>query len=665
MNDPASLTPATEAVIPLQGVTVLGREPALSQVLLPHPQVSRTHACVVLQGKAATLTDLNSANGTFVNGQRVTAAVRLQPGDDVDIGPYAFQFTGTSLIRRPRSDNVELVAQGVCRVARDRETGGTLTLLDDVTLAIRPHEFVCLLGPSGSGKSTLLSVLGGRTAPDEGVVLLNGRGLHRNFEAVKQDIALVPQKDVLHDALTVGEALWYTAKLRLPPDTTAAELEARLGEVLATVGLAERRDTTIRHLSGGQVKRASLANEILCKPSLLLLDEVTSGLDEQTDREVMRLLRALADAGKTVVCVTHSLANVERACHRLVILAPGGKLAFVGTPAEALAYFRVERLGDVYDRLLSHQPEQWQQAFLASPLWRRHVGGRLPKADAEPQLAVVRKASPPFTTTLRLFARQTVLLTRRYAAIWRGDFLSLGAMALQALVVAVLLVMLFGDLGQTRDERVRAQSTSNLVFLLAVTSFWFGCNNAAKEIVKERTIYTRERDFNVRVGSYYTSKLLLLCGISCLQTVMLFVIVRHRCALPGAYLGELAVLLALAVDGVTLGLAISAVATTEEMAITLIPMTVIPQIILSGSIAPLEGWSKALAGAFVSTYWGKRALDAALPTAVAQAMVPPLEQQSAFAAAVALVLHAAAAVALALGALWLQNRRLRGFFRKG
>src|SRR5436853_6180011 len=131
--------------------------------------------------------------------------------------------------------------------------------------------------------------------------------------------------------------------------------------MLDTVGLTTRRATVIRHVSAGQVKRASLANEILCKPSLLFLDEVTSGLDEQTDREMMNLFRSLADTGKTVVCITHSLSNVERTCHLVVILTEGGKLAFVGKPAEALKYFNIDRLGDIYVRLAERPAEQWQQ----------------------------------------------------------------------------------------------------------------------------------------------------------------------------------------------------------------------------------------------------------------------------------------------------------------
>ena len=135
------------------------------------------------------------------------------------------------------------------------------------------------------------------------------------------------------------------------------------------VGLTKRRDTLIRHLSGGQVKRASLANELVARPSLLFLDEVTSGLDEQTDREVMELFRQVADGGKTVVCITHSLANVEATCHLVVILTEGGRLAFFGTPDEAKAYFKIPRLGDVYRQARRAQAaERWHSAVSGEPV---------------------------------------------------------------------------------------------------------------------------------------------------------------------------------------------------------------------------------------------------------------------------------------------------------
>jgi ABC-type multidrug transport system ATPase subunit/pSer/pThr/pTyr-binding forkhead associated (FHA) protein len=639
---------------PLVGVMAIGRDRDRVQIHLPHPQVSRLHARIALQGATATLTDLSSANGTFVNGQRIQNAATLRAGDQVDIGPYALRFTGTTLTSLSRADNVQLVARGVRRVVTDRETARPLVLLDDVTLVIRPKEFVCLLGPSGSGKSTLLTALSGRSHVEGGRVLLNGRDLFANFEAMKQDIAVVPQKDILHDSLTVGQALWYTARLRLPPDTSPAEIELAISQMLETVKLTERRTMAIRLLSGGQLKRASLANEILCGPSLLFLDEVTSGLDEQTDREMMNLFRSLADAGKTVVCITHSLANVDRTCHLVVILTAGGKLAFVGKPAEALTYFGIERLGDVYQRLAEKPAEHWRETFRKSQLCQRYVGARIPPDTGQSPTVEAAPLTHP-AERFRVLLRQTRLVTSRYAAIWRGNYAALLAMAGQAIAVAGLLGLLFGDL-DAEASLVRANRSVNLLFVVAISSFWFGCNNAAKEVVKERTIFRRERDFNLRNESYYASKVMLLTAFSWLQTLLLFSIVGAWCRPPLLFKAEsVVVLLTLALTGVTLGLAISTLAATEEMAITLIPLAVIPQIILSDVIAPLGGWSKGLALLAISTYWGNRGLDACLEPKVAGDA--GLESHSIWVAVMVLLVHAAVCVAASLIVLHRENQR--------
>jgi hypothetical protein len=337
----------------------------------------------------------------------------------------------------------------------------------------------------------------------------------------------------------------------------------------------------------------------------------------------------------------------------VVILTPGGKLAFVGKPAEALAYFHIDRLGDVYERLLEQPAEHWQKAFLSSPLYKRYVADRLPPARSTPQAAPTAEAG---AHRRRALARQTLLLTSRYAAIWRGDYPSLLAMAGQALVVAFLIGLLFGRLDRLEAPE-RAVRTVNLMFLVAVSSFWFGCNNAAKEIVKERTIYSRERDFNLHPSSYYVSKLLVLTACSALQAVLLFAVVRLWCQPAGSFALELTVLLGLALAGVTMGLAISAVAATEEMAVTLVPLALIPQIILSGTIAPLHGLSEWLAMLGISTFWGKRGLDACLPAEVAEAVPGGLEQHSTALALLVLLLHAAVGVVAALIVLHVRNRR--------
>ncbi len=637
------------------GVVTIGRD-ATNRLPLPHPQVSRRHAVVTAAAGRVTIRDLGSANGTFLNGVRVpTAATPINPGDDIDIGPYALEYDGRSLVPRSRADNVELVARNLRRTVTDAQTRKPLTLLDDISLVIRPREFVCLLGPSGSGKSTLMGLLSGRTTPDDGTVLLNGQDLHACFDAVKGDIAFVPQRDLLHMTLSVGQILWYTARLRLPPDTSAGETEEVIADTLKTVQLGQRRGTVVQNLSGGQVKRTSLANELLCKPSLLFLDEVTSGLDERTDRDMMQLFRSLADAGKTVVCVTHSLAHVEASCTLVVILTAGGKLAFVGPPADAARYFGVPKLGDVYAKLEERKAEEWQSAFRASPYYRQYVTDRLP-ADRPPPPA----AAAPRTNKqkLRVFFRQTQLLVARYCAVWRGTPSALLTMAGQPLLVAILLVAVFGDVTRFDNPATKAARTESLLFLLAVTCFWFGCNNAAKELVKERGIFTRERDYNLISGSYYLSKVLVLALFGLAQTALLYGLVKGVCGPPGSHAAQFAYLAGLAVAGTALGLLLSAVSPTEEVAVSLIPIAIIPQVVLAAGVAPLSGAALWLARLGVTTYWGKRGLDSTLPDDMATiARTAELAEESApWTAVLFMALHAMLFVTAAQVVLAAQGR---------
>jgi hypothetical protein len=233
--------------------------------------------------------------------------------------------------------------------------------------------------------------------------------------------------------------------------------------------------------------------------------------------------------------------------------------------------------------------------------------------------------------------------------------MSLLAMLGQSVVVALLLGILFGDLAKIENPLEHAARSVSLLFLLAVSSFWFGCNNAAKEIVKERTIYTRERDFNLVSGSYYASKFFLLFLFSGLQCLLLYAIVERGCGPPGESAGHILLLLALAAAGVALGLAISAASKTEEMAVTLVPLAIIPQIILYGAIAPLSGLSEKIALVAVTTYWGKRGLDALLPEDVARAA--GIGRQSALMAFAVLLLHTLVFMVAAWVLLRIQERR--------
>jgi ABC transport system ATP-binding/permease protein len=589
---------------------VIGRNASSVQFHLDHAHVSGLHASLAVEGERAVLADLGSSNGTFLNGSRLTRPAVLKPGDRIDIGPFSMQFDGTALVSRSRSNNIELVARGLKRVVLDRSTSQPVRLLDHVSLVVRPKEFVCLLGPSGSGKSTLLSILSGRNPPNTGAVTLNGQDLYAHFDVLKEDVAVVPQKDVLHESLALANALRYTAELRLPPDMSSQEIEASVTDILEVVGLTNRRDMLIRYLSGGQTKRASLANELVARPSLLFLDEVTSGLDEQTDREVMELFRQVADGGKTVVCVTHNLANVEATCHLVVILTEGGRLAFVGSPVEAKAYFQIARLGDVYRKLAAETPQEWHDRFRSSRYFSRYVVDRMPSdLTMDPEAPAVAR---PVHGNAN-FMRQGRILTRRYLSIWRGQRNTLLALLGQSLLVALLLGLAFGRLGDVSDPSTRVQNTENLLLLLAVSCFWFGCNTAAKEVVKERVIFQRERDFNLRVNSYFSSKFLVLALIGVMQATLLFGVVWKWCEPPVAPAFAWITLVVLAIAGTAIGLLISALAQSEEVATALVPIVIIPQIILAGVITRLSGLAELMAKGFITVYWGQQALIRLLP----------------------------------------------------
>lgn len=590
----------------------IGRERDKVRIWLDHPQVSRFHASLAVAGNHVTIADNRSANGTFVNGERISLPVQLIPGDRVDIGPFSLEFDGAALLNRSRANHIELACRGLSRVVTNRSTGQPLTLLHDINLVVKPREFVCILGPSGSGKSTLLTILSGRNAPNAGTVTINGANLYANFDALKQDMAVVPQKDVLHDSLPLVDALRYTAELRLPPDTSRDEIDAAVTDILNVVGLSRRGETLIRHLSGGQVKRASLANELVARPSLLFLDEVTSGLDEQTDRDIMDLFRQVADGGKTVVCITHSLANVEAACHLVVILTEGGRLACVGTPAEARTYFGIARLGDVYNLLAGKPAEHWQSRFAASPLHDKYIRDR-----QSPEPATARQVAAHTTRRQVLpgIVRQTAILTRRYLAIWRGDVVAVATVLAQCVCVAVLMAIVYGNAKDSESAVDRAVRTGAAMFILTTSAFWQGCNNACKELIKERIIFSRERDINLRISSYLASKMLVLFLFGFVQVLILFGSARLFCGVTGPAAQQWLALCVLSFSGTCLGLAISAISPSEEVAVSLVPSAMMPQIILAGTAVPLNDAAKMIAEGFCTVYWAKLNLESLLPLA--------------------------------------------------
>ena len=357
---------ATDIQLPEGLSIILGRESSSQVKCLNHLQVSLRHAELIRNGTKLQVRDLGSSNGTFINHRKVGKSWQtLQQNQRLSVGPFDFEVQHDRLIAtsfdfvsadEPTSQ-ASLTCQNLtCAVASQK------TLLKDIDLNITPGKFVCLLGASGAGKSTLLKCLSNRICRRRfkvsGNVMLNKISVANEFDRIKSRIAYVPQLEILHSPLPLVAHLKYTAQLRLPADATKAEIDERITDILNTVKLSECRDLRICQLSGGQRKRAALANELLSNPDILFLDEVTSGLDELTDWEMMSLFREIADRGKTVVCISHTLANVDEFCHEVVCLAKFGRLAFQGTPQEAMKYFNVDSLSKVYGSLNVDAREQ-------------------------------------------------------------------------------------------------------------------------------------------------------------------------------------------------------------------------------------------------------------------------------------------------------------------
>jgi len=528
---------------------------------LDSPIVSRAHARFTRREGVLTVEDLDSSNGTFVEGKRVERAT-LADGARVVIGPFVLAVAGAGqrlqvLDTRHRA---RLDARGI-----GMEADGH-AILTDVSLTLPPGSFTAIIGPSGAGKSTLLSALSGARRASRGQVLLNGADVHRGFEALKASLGYVPQDDIVHRELTVAQSLDYTARLRLPPDTTPEERARRIDQVLGTLELTERADMPIHRLSGGQRKRVSIASELLTEPTLLFLDEPTSGLDPGLEEALMLLLRELSYKGKSVVLVTHTLDNIHL-CDAVVLLVDG-RLAFHGPAAEARQKFGIEHMVNLYARLKEKTAAQWQAEF-ARP-------AESPVPVSVPVPVPVRLAIPA-SRGARAW-RQLAILSHRYLATLTRDTRNAWMLLGQAPLIAGLigLSLLYGaaDVAFTKPK-------NTILFLLALVAVWFGCSNAVRELVKERPIYLRERMVNLRILPYLASKVAVLGALALVQCVLFLVILDLWFGIPGRFALLLAGMWLASLIGILLGLAVSALSATADRAMTLLPILLIPQVLFT------------------------------------------------------------------------------------
>ncbi len=598
----------------------LGRDPQ-SNVPLPSPMVSWRQARIDHTPQGDVLNDLGSTNGTFVNGQRITRQT-LRQGDVIQLGPFRLAYTASGLAPAANVGHIRLDGMHLKRRVKDRKGGGTKFILNDVTLSIQPGEFVAVVGGSGAGKSTLVKALNGQSRADEGHVLLNGDDFYVHFDQYRLLLGYVPQDDIVHRDLSVENALRYAARLRLPSDTQAIEIERRIEDVLTRLDMLDKRKDIISNLSGGQRKRVNIAVEMLADPDLFFLDEPSSGLDPGTEKKLMYDMQRVADSGKTVILITHATDNVGL-CDHIAFMGYGGHLVFFGPPREALTFFQAQSFADIYLKLNTAQEVQrWRQLYEQSPIYQQYVVNRI-STSARPASGVA-----PVGRSNRLgivgSVRQFGILTQRYLElIFRNKF-SLFVLLAVMPIIGLLLLMISQPFWLTgkydpdpvctginwnsptaitqcvemhltqelKDQDSATYTVANqaqvLLFMLAFSSSLLGIFGAAFEIVKEQPIYERERMINLNLGAYLLSKFVVLAGFAILQSLLLLLVISLGVRLPTTTLLlpaplELYFSLLLTIwASVALGLWVSALVPNRDVVVYGMLLVLIVQIIFAG-----------------------------------------------------------------------------------
>ncbi|WP_370145397.1 FHA domain-containing protein [Streptacidiphilus sp. EB129] len=555
-----------------------------NELVVSDLSVSRHHAELrQLADGRYEIVDLDSHNGTYVNGQPISR-VLLGSADIVGVGHSTFRLVGDQLEEFVDTGEVSFSARHL--LVKVEHKGAEKILLNNVSFGVPEKSLVAVIGPSGSGKSTLLRALTGYRPADNGDVLYDGRNLYKQFAELRQRIGLVPQDDILHSQLTVRTALKYAAELRFPGDTEAAERERRVDEVLTELHLEKRADNKITALSGGQRKRVSVALELLTKPSLIFLDEPTSGLDPGMDRDVMKMLRGLADEGRTVLVVTHSVAELAL-CDRLLVMAPGGSVAYFGPPKEALHFFGYETWADVFQAFENYPDHDWAGRFRGSVHYQMY------SADVEAVQAQSAQIQHEQTKPAKQqsWGSQLSTLVRRYLAVIASDrgFILL-SLLLPAVLGVVSMVIPSPD-GLAPGKGGINQNAPTILLIMAVGACFSGAANSVRELIKERVIYERERAVGLSRSAYLMSKVVVLGVVSVVQGILICGIGFSTRKLPTGLIVsgfpalEMTVpIILLSFASMMFGLVISSLVKTSEKTMPLLVMFAIVQVVFTGCL---------------------------------------------------------------------------------
>ncbi len=573
-------------VKPGETVTV-GRDEKCD-IVLSDPDVSAEHLKIMVKDDGVFIRDMQSRHGVMVNHKTFSGLRRLNRNDVVSLPKHDF------VVRLPEHPSFH-----GCRLTLDRiavRLPGK-TILEDVSMTVMPGEFVGIVGPSGCGKSTLIKVLTGAMEATSGEVRMNG--ITMDSGGLRGRTGYLPQSVIVHDKLSPRETLSDACKL-FAPDSCGNQ-----DSILEITGLAGNADQLNSTLSGGQQKRAGLAQELLFMPELLCLDEVTSGLDPQSERDMMLLFRGLSDQGKTLLCITHYPERLIL-CDKLAVLMQG-RLVFFGSPAETMKHFAIDSLEHLYSRLNAYDVGFWLERF--------HPAAEEPEIPDE-SMREIEGASWKW--------RQFPVFAARYWRIMLRSRMELVFNLLQGVLIGLLIGFCFGVRPDDAMPGELLFRDTRLVFSLVLAAIWTGTAAAVREIVKERVLLRHEGRRGISASACFMAKMTILLLPAAVCICLTASIAALWTDLRADYAVLFSLLLTTSGISVALGLLLSAWSSTQEKALSILPVLIIALVMFSGGIQELKGPGSGLARNACYAYWSYEAAKNTLTAPVAATPTLPV-----------------------------------------
>lgn len=579
-----------------EGLSTIGRASDNTIVMKP-PNFSRHHAGIYRRENHYMLVDYNSMNGVYVNGVRIRGKQEIHEKDMIQIAGSLFLLNNGKLMYQTTISGVSLTLENICKTVGHGSS--RKRILNNVSCEIGNNEFVAIIGGSGAGKTTVMNAMSGFDSDISGRVYCNGIDLRRNFNTLKNMIGFVPQQDIIYENLTLQRMLYYTAKMKMPSDTSKPEIRARIHKVLEMVDLVQHAKTYIRKLSGGQKKRASIAVEMLADPGLFFLDEPTSGLDPDTEQSLMHTLAKLSKSeGKTIIMVTHTIQSIDL-CDKVIFMGPGGKICYCGPPSEITNYFGKKSLVEVYNELAGNV-DNWNGYFLQNYYMEKQKMQPSAEASTQNSAAGMEKKGKQVSS----FKQCLVLIARYFELIW-NDKQRLLLLFIQPIAIAFLLAVVAVD-----DTFITYEDTRSIMFALSCSGIWIGLFNTIQEVCKERPILKREYMGNLRLWGYIVSKYVVqgvICFLQATLLVAIFLRLMKHSAEAGLYFAkpgmEIWITMILTIfASASMGLIVSSLMKNGDRAMAVAPFVLIIQLLFSGVLFTLDGMAEHVSKITVSRW---------------------------------------------------------------